>query len=75
MIVVRTMHAALAALGLAAALALPVTAGEQAPKPRMAVSQITQDAAGADFGNSLMIGLSVIMAVTLVNAGGGGAPD
>ncbi len=75
MFVIRKIRPALVALGIVGVLALPAAAGERAPKPRMTVTQITQDAAGTSLSTAVMIGLAVIMAVTLTNgATGGNAP-
>ncbi len=75
----------LAGAALAAALSLGLAGSalaheaETAPKPKMTITQITQDAGNASFENTLMIGMIVIMAVTLLNAAtggtGGGGPN
>ena len=71
----RMVRNACAALGLAAALALPAVAGETAPKPKMSVTQITQDAAAVSVEDTVMISMIVIMAVTLIKTATGGAGD
>lgn len=63
------------ALSLALALGgtLQAGAGEKpAPKPKMTVTQITQDSAEVNVENAVMIGMIMVMAVTLINTASGG---
>lgn len=57
----------LAATALSLAFAAPGLAekAKPAPKPKMTVTQITQDSAGLEMSTAVIIGLAVIVAVAL----------